>query len=179
MDMQVSLFSFFILKNIFNLANQLDCPYPLSLSTPPRSTWSNCKRFHCSFRIRIWSPSTIFPHLHRLHSPSLLPQGPPHYTSFTILSLLLIPKSMVKGVSQCIPAMSILYFGQFNPFLCSPLPLPSHPTIFSTAFNTYCYILLGLSLIYGFALLQTYAQVVWQDRKVSLLVWGELSYWFP
>jgi hypothetical protein len=35
---------------------------------------------------------------------------------------LLISKSMFKGVSQCIPAMSILYFGLFNPsvslFLC-------------------------------------------------------------
>jgi hypothetical protein len=34
---------------------------------------------------------------------------------------------MFKGVSQCVPAMSLLYFGPFNPFHCSPLAfyLPS------------------------------------------------------
>jgi hypothetical protein len=34
---------------------------------------------------------------------------------------------MLKEVSQCIPAMSILYFDPFKPFHCSPLPfqLPS------------------------------------------------------
>jgi hypothetical protein len=33
---------------------------------------------------------------------------------------------MFKGISQCVPTVSLLYFGQFNPFRCSPLPLPSH-----------------------------------------------------
>jgi hypothetical protein len=41
---------------------------------------------------------------------------------------LLIFKSMFKGVSQCIPAMSTLYFGSFSPFHYSSLhlflPLP-------------------------------------------------------
>jgi hypothetical protein len=42
---------------------------------------------------------------------------------------------MFKGVSQCVPAMSILYFGQINPH-----PFPSIPH-YSTAFNTYHYAL--------------------------------------
>jgi hypothetical protein len=36
---------------------------------------------------------------------------------------------MFKGVFQCLPALSLLYFGPFNHFHCSPLPLyplPSH-----------------------------------------------------
>jgi hypothetical protein len=43
----------------------------------------------------------------------------------------LIFKLMFKGVSQCIPAMRILYFGPFNPFHYSPLPLylPPAPII--------------------------------------------------
>jgi hypothetical protein len=47
---------------------------------------------------------------------------------------------MFKEVSQCIPAVSILYFGPFSPFHYSPLPLylQAH---FSTAFNTHPYIL--------------------------------------
>jgi hypothetical protein len=46
---------------------------------------------------------------------------------------------MFKWVSWCIPTLSILYFGQFNPFHYSPLLPPFHPH-YSTAFNTYCYI---------------------------------------
>jgi hypothetical protein len=53
---------------------------------------------------------------------------------------LLILKSMFKGISQCFPAMSICYFGQFNPFHYSPLPFPTTPH-YSTAFNIYHYIL--------------------------------------
>jgi hypothetical protein len=39
---------------------------------------------------------------------------------------------MFKGVSQCIPTVGVLYFGSFNPFHYSPLPLLSYPPIFST-----------------------------------------------
>jgi hypothetical protein len=55
------------------------------------------------------------------------------------LFLLLIFKLIFKGVSQCMPTVSILYFGPFNPFHYSPLPLylPYH---FSTAFKTHHYI---------------------------------------
>jgi hypothetical protein len=46
---------------------------------------------------------------------------------------LLIPKSMLKGFSPCIPAVSTLYFVQFNPFHYSPLPLPfCSPTLFNS-----------------------------------------------
>jgi hypothetical protein len=38
---------------------------------------------------------------------------------------LLIPKSMSKGISQCISAVNMLYFGWFNPFSLNPsLPFP-------------------------------------------------------
>jgi hypothetical protein len=47
---------------------------------------------------------------------------------------LLISKLMFKGVSCCIPVVSLLYFDQFHPFHCSSLPLPSHAP-FLTAFN--------------------------------------------
>jgi hypothetical protein len=52
----------------------------------------------------------------------------------------LVPKSMFKEVSQCIPAASTLYFGQINPFHYSPLPFSPIPH-YSTAFNTYHYII--------------------------------------
>jgi hypothetical protein len=37
--------------------------------------------------------------------------------------LLLIFKLMFKGESQCMPTVGVLYFGSFNPFHYSPLPL--------------------------------------------------------
>jgi hypothetical protein len=45
-----------------------------------------------------------------------------------------------KEVSQCIPAVSMLYFDQFNPFCFFPLPFSPTPH-YSTAFSTYCYVL--------------------------------------
>jgi hypothetical protein len=41
-----------------------------------------------------------------------------------------------KGVSQCIPDVSLLYFGQFNPFHCSPWPFSSLRH-FSATFSTH------------------------------------------
>jgi hypothetical protein len=75
-----------------------------------------------------------------------LTQVPPYTQRHNMLILqsclsLLIPKSMVKGVSQCIPAVNVLYFGPFNPMHYSSLPLPSNPSHYSTTFNTYHYIL--------------------------------------
>jgi hypothetical protein len=37
---------------------------------------------------------------------------------------------MFNGVSKCIPTVSILYFGLFNPFHYCLLPFTSHPHIF-------------------------------------------------
>jgi hypothetical protein len=37
---------------------------------------------------------------------------------------------MFKGVSGCIPTVSVLYFGSFNPFHYCPLPLPFHSPFF-------------------------------------------------
>jgi hypothetical protein len=47
---------------------------------------------------------------------------------------------MFKGISQCMPTLGIHYFGPFNPFHYSPLPL-YFPPRFSTAFSTHPYIL--------------------------------------
>jgi hypothetical protein len=66
-----------------------------------------------------------FPHLHLLHLPPPLTSTPSHtlYLS-TVLS-------MFKGIPQSIPALSVLYVVQFNPFHYSPLPLPSHYPLFN------------------------------------------------
>jgi hypothetical protein len=66
----------------------------------------------------------------------------PSHTTILLQSclLLLVFKLMFKGISQCIPPVSTLYFSKFNPFHYFLTPLPSAP-YFSTAFNTYPYIL--------------------------------------
>jgi hypothetical protein len=51
-------------------------------------------------------------------------------------------KLMFQWVSICVPAVSLLYFGPFNPFYYSPLPtFISHLPHFSTAFSIHPYIL--------------------------------------
>jgi hypothetical protein len=68
--------------------------------------------------------------IHHIPSPSSPPFPLPLHKNcsyFTVLSLLLISKWMFKGVSRCIPTVGALHFGPFNPFHCSPFPLPSHP----------------------------------------------------
>jgi hypothetical protein len=62
-------------------------------------------------------------------SPAPPTSTPPH--TVPILQYYL-SKLMFKRVSQCILAVSILYFGQFSPFYCSPLALPSHPPFFNS-----------------------------------------------
>uniref|UniRef100_A0A8C0ZWV3 Malic enzyme NAD-binding domain-containing protein n=2 Tax=Castor canadensis TaxID=51338 RepID=A0A8C0ZWV3_CASCN len=47
---------------------------------------------------------------------------------------------MSKGISHCISTVNILHFCQFNPFCTLPYPFPPTPR-YSTAFNTYRYIL--------------------------------------
>jgi hypothetical protein len=88
------------------------------------------------FRVSFLAASALNP----LTSPSFtLP--PPTSTSslYPLQSCLasLIPKSKCEGLSRCVPAVSLLYFGPLNPFHCSPLP-PSH---YSIAFHTHPYIL--------------------------------------
>jgi hypothetical protein len=61
--------------------------------------------------------------------PSFLHHQHPTHNPLYTLNLfyspdfLLIFKLMFKGVSQCMPAVGVLYFGPFNPFHYSPLPL--------------------------------------------------------
>jgi hypothetical protein len=86
---------------------------------PPSKTLPNplkaiIRGFIIVFHICIWSPLTIFPHLHLLCSPS---RKYPLHTQPPILQPCLslsVPKSMFKGVSWRIPTVSTLYSGQFN-----------------------------------------------------------------
>jgi hypothetical protein len=77
-----------------------------------------------------------------IHLP--LPQALPHTVPIlqSCLSLLVL-KSMFKGVYQCIPAVSIFYFGLFNPFHYSPLPLYLPPPFVSSFQYTSLYLLLA------------------------------------
>jgi hypothetical protein len=45
------------------------------------------------------------------------------------LSLLMFELTF-NGVSQCVPSVGVLYFGLFNPFKYSPLPLYLPPSVF-------------------------------------------------
>jgi hypothetical protein len=84
--------------------------------------------------------------VHQPHSLTFLSFiHPPLFTSTSLTHTvpilksclsLLIPKSVFKGVSQCIPAVGVLYFGLFNSFHYSPLLLLSH----SPLFNSFRYI---------------------------------------
>jgi hypothetical protein len=65
------------------------------------------------------SPPTFYP-------PTSNPP-PPTVPISQSCPLLFIPKSVFKGSSQCVPAMSLLYFGPFNSIHCSPLFLPYSP----------------------------------------------------
>jgi hypothetical protein len=85
------------------------------------------------FCVSLWSASTVFPHLNILDSPSPSYQYPLHTVPILHYCLsLLISKSMFKGVSWCIPAVSILYFCPFIPVHSSILPLPSRLPFFSS-----------------------------------------------
>jgi hypothetical protein len=98
--------------------------------------------FFVLFHISIWSPSTIHTHLNLLHSPRHSLKYPTHIHPVPILQsclLLLIFKLTFKGISQCIPTMRIFYFGPFNPFHYTSLPLYLPPPI--TAFSAHPYIL--------------------------------------
>jgi hypothetical protein len=53
-----------------------------------------------------------------IHPPPFQKYLPPTVSILQSCLLLLIFKSMFKGVSQCISAVGILYFGLFNPFHC-------------------------------------------------------------
>jgi hypothetical protein len=70
-----------------------------------------------------------------IHPPT--PTSTPTHTVpiLQFLLLLLISNLLFKEVSQCIPAVIILYFGLFNPFHCFPLPLclpPPPPPFFNS-----------------------------------------------
>jgi hypothetical protein len=98
---------------------------------PPCTTSCYCKRFTCSISYKSMKSITIYPHHNLLPSPS-----PSHNYSLPTVPILqsclslLIFKLMFKGVSQCRPSVGILYFGPFNPFHYSPLPLYLPPPIF-------------------------------------------------
>jgi hypothetical protein len=86
------------------------------------------------FHIGIWSPSTIYPQLNLLHSPSSIPLIPPTVPILQSCLLFLIFELMFKRVSQCVPIVSVLYFGSFNPFNYSPLSFYL-PPLFCNSFQ--------------------------------------------
>jgi hypothetical protein len=109
--------------------------------SPPMPLRAIARGFLALFHLGIWSPSTIHRHLNLLPSPSL-PASPAH--TMPILQSwfsLLIFKLTFKGVSQCMPSVGVLYFGLFNSFHYSPLPLYPPPPRVSTVFNTHPHIL--------------------------------------
>jgi hypothetical protein len=75
---------------------------------PPKPLYSPLKAitrsFIVLFHVSIWSPSTIFPHLHLFHSPSSLPQTPlthMYWTYFAVLSFIISFKVNVqRGFSK-------------------------------------------------------------------------------
>jgi hypothetical protein len=90
-------------------------PPSVSLPAPIKAIM---RSFLALFHIGIWNPSTIYCHLNLLHSPSLLLLIPPHTYTVHILQsyfLLLVFKLMLKGVSQCILTVGVLFFGSLNP----------------------------------------------------------------
>jgi hypothetical protein len=94
---------------------------------PPAPLKAIAREFIVLFHINMWSPSTIYP-----HSPSFT-LSPPTSTPPPILQSCLLLwrfKSMFKGVPQCVPAVTALYFGPLNAFHCSPFLFPSHPPCF-------------------------------------------------
>jgi hypothetical protein len=116
---------------------------PLSFvpPTPPIPLKAIARGFFVLFHIGLWSPPIIYPHLNLLHSHFPIPQVPPHTVPIlqSCLLLLLIFKSIFQGVSQCVPTVSLLYFGPLDLFHCSPLPFASHPQYFNRFHR--CYVL--------------------------------------
>jgi hypothetical protein len=90
------------------------------------------------FSLCIWSPSTLFLHICLLYSSTFL-QVPPTHTVPMLQSCLSLLIPMLKVVPQCIPAMNMLYFGQFSLLFYSSLPFLPTPYYLAT-FITYRYI---------------------------------------
>jgi hypothetical protein len=119
---------------------QIDLYCTLVRSAPPSLLFDSlhaplqaiARGFFVLFHIDIWSPSTIFPYLISFVHPPL-PTSTFHTRSILQSYLLfLISKSMFKGFFGCMLAVSILYFGPFNPFHSFPCPFPLNPPIFNS-----------------------------------------------
>jgi hypothetical protein len=108
------------IPNSFTLyVGQITPPSPLSIPSLP-----HLKQLH-------EVSSSYFVYVYGTHQPYSLTLissiHPPTSTSpctesiFQSCLSLLIPNSVFKGVSRCVPAVSVLSFGPFNPFHYSPL----------------------------------------------------------
>jgi hypothetical protein len=98
-------------------------PFPSPLQTIARG-------FFVLFHMGMLNPSIMFLYLNLLRSPSR--KYPPTTPVLHCCVSLLISKSTFKGVSRCTPTVGVLYFGLFNPFHYSLLPLTSHPPFFNS-----------------------------------------------
>jgi hypothetical protein len=88
----------------------------------------------------------------------------PICTYFIVLSFIINTKLMFKGDSQGIHAEGLLYFGLFNPFHGSLLPLLSHThffnsfqylSLYSLPSKILCFMILLMLLSFSFPLSQT------------------------
>jgi hypothetical protein len=118
------------------------------------------------FHIGIWSLSTIYHHLNLLCSPFPLPLVCSlHCTYLQSCLSLLIFKLMSRGVSQHFPTLGILYFGPFNPFHYSPLPI----YLPSPCFNSFQYT--SLYPLPSQMLYSTILVMIYHSLFVSLFPW--------
>jgi hypothetical protein len=139
-------------------------PSSLPLSSLPIPLKAIATSFLGLFHRGIWSPSTKYHHINFFPSPSsLLLSTPPHThcTYFTaLISVINIWVDVQRGVS-IMSTVSVLYFGLYNPFEYSLLPLYLPPPSFqqlsihilmSSTFTSYgmwyywCFMILFLSL---------------------------------
>jgi hypothetical protein len=114
------------------IVHWLDYSHRLSPSTPSL------------FHLKLFQDVSLVYFIYEVHQPyslsliSFVHPAPSHkYLPHTVSILqfclsLLVSKSMFKRVSQCIPTISILHFGPFNPFLYTPLPLFFYPPFFNS-----------------------------------------------
>jgi hypothetical protein len=100
-------------------------PSSLPLDPLPAPLKAIARGFFVLFRISIWSPSTKFPHLNALHSPSH--KYPLILYLFYIMSFIInISLDVQRGFSK------YHHFGPFNPFHYSSLPFYLPPPFFNS-----------------------------------------------
>jgi hypothetical protein len=77
---------------------------------------------------------------------------------------------MFKGISQCVPTVSVLYFGPLNPFLFSPFPLCFPPLFFNHNLYLLIFSLISwLSSLIHSVVLVYFLRIHWSLKKIPIL----------